>query len=311
MLTGAADVASAIEAVNCGSVFRFLTKPCLPAVLIETLTAALRQHQLTVAERELLEQTVRGVVRLLMDTLTLVNPTVSTRAYRMRRCVRHMVKKLGLTDAWQLEVAAMLSQFGQVVLGADASGAYAGPDHALLAQQLLGHIPRFEDVAAIIARQNVPIDPEEIGTPFLKRDRVRFGGHVLRAALAVEAATAGGQQAADAVAQLVRRHPDVDPALVRCLADVDEDLRALTPRTLPRLLLRAGMILDEDIVGASGALIMARGQEVSDAMLARMTRMASTDWLRTSVRVLVSQVTEFEPLPPRLAAAAGLSGGTS
>jgi hypothetical protein len=244
-----------------------------------------------------------------MDTLTLVNPSVSTRAYRMRRCVRHMVKKLGLTDAWQLEVAAMLSQFGQVVLGADAAGASAGPDHALLAQELLGHIPRFEEVAAIIGRQAAPIEAADIGVPFLERDRVTFGGHVLRTALEFEAATADGQPAAEAIARLARRS-DLDPALVRCLADVDADLQALTPRTLPRVLLRAGMLLDEDLTGTNGALIMARGHEVSEAMLARMMRMASTTWLRTPVKVLVSQVTEFEPLPRRRAPAAAAHSGS-
>jgi CheY-like chemotaxis protein len=305
MLTGGADVTAAVDAVNCGALFRFLTKPCLPAVLVETVAAALRQHQLIAAERELLEQTVSGVVRVLMDTLTLVNPTVSTRGYRMRRCVRHMVKTLGLADAWQLEVAAMLSQFGQVVLGGEAGEASTpgGSDHALLAQELLGHIPRFEEVAAIIGRQAAPIDPADITTPFQERDRVTFGGHVLRTALEFEAATADGQPAADAIARLVRRS-DLDPALVRCLADVDADLQKLTPRTLPRILLRPGMVLDEDLKSSSGALLMARGHEVSEAMLARMMRMAATDWLRAPVKVLVSQVTQFEPLPPRLAAPA-------
>ncbi len=312
MLTGGADVASAIDAVNCGALFRFLTKPCLPAVLVETVGAALRQHQLIVAERELLEETVSGVVRVLMDTLTLVNPTVSTRAYRMRRCVRHMIRKLGLRDAWELEVAAMLSQFGRVVLGTDAPAEAEGPDHAALAQQLLGHIPRFEQLAAIIARQSAPLDPEDLRTPFDQRDRIKFGGQVLRAALEFEAATADGQPAADAIALLVRRPADVDPALIRCLSDVDADLRALTPRTMSSAVLRPGMILDEDLKAANGVLIMARGQEVSEAMLARMMRMASTEWLRTQVKVLVSQVTEFEPLPPRqVAGAAAVAEGRS
>jgi CheY-like chemotaxis protein len=295
MLTGAADVGAAIESVNRGAVFRFLTKPCLPATLRDAIGAALRQHQLIVAERELLEHTVSGVVRVLMDTLTLVNPTVSTQSYRVRRCVRHMVKKLGLADAWQLEVAGMLSQIGCVVLGTDVPAAEV-VDHPALAMQLLGHIPRFEDVAAIIARQTSPLEPGEAETPFAERDRVRLGGHVLRAALEFEKAMSAGASAHEAVATLSRRR-DLDAALVSCLADVDDDLRALTPRTVFMAGLRAGMILDQDLRGAAGVLIMTRGHEVTSGMLARIHRMASADWLRTTVKVLVSQVPEFEPLP--------------
>lgn len=312
MLTGGADIAAAIDSVNCGAVFRFLTKPCLPATLTEAVAAALRQHQLIVAERELLEETVGGVVRVLMDTLTLVNPVVSNRAYRVRRCVRHMVRELNLADAWRLEVAAMLSQFGCVVLGTDAPASPGALDHPALAQQLLGHIPRFEEVAAIIGRQAAPLDPGDAQIPFAERDPVRLGGQVLRAALEFEAATSAGQPAQAAVAALMRRPADVDAALVRCLVDVDADLKALTPRTLGVNTLCPGMMLDEDLKGANGVLIMARGQEVTEAMLARMCRMASTDWMRKTVKVLVSQVTEFEPLPRRTTEPAlGIRGATS
>lgn len=296
MLTGGAEIGTAIDSVNCGAVFRFLTKPCMPTTLSDTVAAALRQHQLVEAERALLEETVSGVVRLLMDTLTLVNPVVSNRAYRIRRCVRHIVRTLALSDAWQLEVAGMLSQFGCVVLGTEAVA--EGIDHPALAQQLLGRIPRFEEVAAIIGRQAMPFDVTDAPVPFAARDRVRLGGQVLRAALEFEAATTAGQSAPEAIAALLRRPSDVDPQLIRALADVDADLRTLTPRTVVLNGLRAGMVLDEDLKGANGVLILARGQEVTDAMLARMIRMASADWLRTTVKVLVSQVTEFEPLPP-------------
>jgi ActR/RegA family two-component response regulator len=44
LLTGNADVPSAVDAVNAGEIFRFLTKPCPPEALIEAITAACAQH---------------------------------------------------------------------------------------------------------------------------------------------------------------------------------------------------------------------------------------------------------------------------
>src|SRR5205085_9651219 len=60
MLTGNADQQTAIDAVNEGHIFRFLNKPCPPETLEKTLRAALNQHHLITAEKELLELTLTG-----------------------------------------------------------------------------------------------------------------------------------------------------------------------------------------------------------------------------------------------------------
>jgi DNA-binding NtrC family response regulator len=60
MLTGNADLSSAVMAVNEGIIFHFLTKPCPSETLVRMLNNALKQHKLIAAERELSEQTRRG-----------------------------------------------------------------------------------------------------------------------------------------------------------------------------------------------------------------------------------------------------------
>jgi DNA-binding NtrC family response regulator len=67
LLTGQADLESAISAVNDGHVFRFLTKPCPTPVLVEALTAALEQHRLITSEKILLERTLVGSMRALTE----------------------------------------------------------------------------------------------------------------------------------------------------------------------------------------------------------------------------------------------------
>ncbi len=54
MLTGNADFQTAVDAVNQGHVFQFLLKPCEGERLVQSLSAAVRQHQLQTAERVLL-----------------------------------------------------------------------------------------------------------------------------------------------------------------------------------------------------------------------------------------------------------------
>jgi diguanylate cyclase (GGDEF)-like protein/PAS domain S-box-containing protein len=54
VLTGQADVSAAIEAVNRGNVFRFLTKPCSSEVLIQAIEDGLEINRLILSERALL-----------------------------------------------------------------------------------------------------------------------------------------------------------------------------------------------------------------------------------------------------------------
>jgi DNA-binding NtrC family response regulator len=113
MLTGNADVQTAIEAINEGSIFRFLIKPCSKETMARTITAALVQYRL-IAEKQLLEQTLSGCLQVLTEVLSLVNPAAFSRAERARRYIHHVVTAMQLGNPWQYEVAAMLSQLGCV-----------------------------------------------------------------------------------------------------------------------------------------------------------------------------------------------------
>lgn len=56
MLTGKADVSTAMSAVNRGEVFRFLTKPCPAPHLLAAIAAAVARHAALAAERSALRQ---------------------------------------------------------------------------------------------------------------------------------------------------------------------------------------------------------------------------------------------------------------
>src|SRR6266851_2891936 len=69
MLTGNADQQTAVEAINEGHIFRFLTKPCAPELLARAVAAGVEQHRLIHAEKEVLEQTLRGTITVLTEVL--------------------------------------------------------------------------------------------------------------------------------------------------------------------------------------------------------------------------------------------------
>ena len=102
MLSGQADMDAAVAAVNQGNIFQFLTKPCPVDTLTRALNSAVEQHRLITAERELLEQTLRGSIAVLSEILSLVNPLAFGRAQRIRRYLVHTAAKLDLRVALDL-----------------------------------------------------------------------------------------------------------------------------------------------------------------------------------------------------------------
>ena len=83
ILTGQTELQAAIDAVNLGSIFRFLTKPCSKDVLSTAIQASLRQYQLIRVEKELLEQTLGGSIQVMTEILSLISPTSFGRATRV------------------------------------------------------------------------------------------------------------------------------------------------------------------------------------------------------------------------------------
>ncbi len=164
LLTGDADLQSAIAAVNEGQIFRFLTKPCAPYQLRLAFEAAAVQYRLVTAERVLLEQTVHGAVKTLTDILALTSPLAFGRAARVRQHVQELGGALQVANRWQIEVAAMLSQLGSITIPEETIKRYyygealSEDEKAMLGrmpavtEELLANIPRLEPVRAILAR---------------------------------------------------------------------------------------------------------------------------------------------------------------
>ncbi len=162
MLTGNADLETAIEVVNKGNIFRFLTKPCPPEVLTTALKDAVRQHQLVLAERELLEKTLHGAIRVLTEILSVVDPRAFDRSQALRDLMVPLAKALKQDNAWELSLAAMLSQIGNVTIPPKVLTKLRSRLSLLASEQelldrvprvgrdWLARIPRLEKVAEIV-----------------------------------------------------------------------------------------------------------------------------------------------------------------
>jgi len=299
MLTGHADLTAAMAAVNEGNIFRFLTKPAPPDALAAVLKAALNQYRLVTAERELLEKTLHGSVKVLTEVLSLTNPMAFSKASRLKRYVSHIADELQLPDAWQFEVAAMLSQVGCVTLAPETlQKAYVGEElsqeeektfaaHPEVARELLARIPRLEPVARMIAGQRDPSRAGETVADADERKIVVLGAQVLKIALEFDRLITRGLSQESAVAQLRKNSPESELTIIAALQNLDLTPAGMTARTVSASELETGMIFDEDVWSRRKTLLIASGQEVTFPVLKRLLTYARGVGIVEPIKVLV------------------------
>jgi ActR/RegA family two-component response regulator len=295
MLTGKADLTTAIDAVNRGQIFRFLAKPCDPEFFRSCLDAALEQHYLVNAEHLLLEETVRGSIAVLVDIMALSNPAAFGRATRIQAYVHHIASTLGLKNLWQYETAALLSQIGCVavpngVIERIVAGETIPPEqaemierHPEVAREILGKIPRLQTVADIVGAQR-KVFRDDASLP---RD-VKLGGLLLAAALDFDDLVTLGASPSQAVDVLKRSAAGYGDRILDALETADILGSTCSTQAVPILELEVGMILDEEVRDLSGHLLGSPRQSLTRGSLERLRNYARLEHLSVAeVRVRV------------------------
>jgi response regulator RpfG family c-di-GMP phosphodiesterase len=304
MLTGQGDLSVAMNAVNQGNIFRFLTKPCPPEELAFALHAGIEQYNLVIAEKVLLEKTLKGAVKVLSDVLSMVNPTAFGRASRVRRVVRQLCTEMGLELSWKIELGAMLSQIGCVIVPeATLKKAFEGKalltdelrmylSHPLVGRDLINRIPRLEEVAEIIAYQEKLWSGGGIPRDTKKGSEIPLGSRLLKIALDFDILKAAGHTSLDAYTELMKRTNWYDPDALKALRSVLDLEISYEVRAVNIDQMTPGMILAEDVRGMSGTLLIANGQEVSKSLLLRLRNFAFTAGIKQPIKVFVPRSPE-------------------
>jgi hypothetical protein len=259
--------------------------------------AAAAQHRLITAERVLLEQTLHGSIKALTDVLALTNPASFGRASRIKQRVSELAGILKTEGRWQVEVAAMLSQLGCITLpAATIEKVYYGrplaaDEEQMVAQvpaiteQLLGSIPRLEVVRGIIAAAAKPFGHRSCSDPLVGRC-----SQLLRAAVDFDVLEAQGRTHEFALATLRGQSDRYDADVVGALDALYGTGRAQQEiREIPLSNLEIGMVFAEDVKLATGALLAARGYEVTAGFVER-ARNFQHGVAKNAVRVIMPAI---------------------
>ncbi len=300
LLTGYTDLGAAMEAVNEGNIFRFLTKPCAKEVLVPAINSGVQQYELIRSEKELLEKTLLGSIKVLADVLAASNPEAFGRSLRIAQFVRHVANKFTFAFRWRLEAAATLSQLGCVTLDTDlvqksVAGTKLSQDdqarfdtHPKAAMRLLAGIPRLEASAWMIGQQLLLEIPTQVpDLPAAEMKETVFGAKVLKLAVAFDQLRLKLSSDAEAIAKLCTRRTEFELELVNALNGIRAVGGGMEPRRVSTLKLATGMVLDQDIRNKEGMLLVAKGQELTSAVLIRLENFAKAGLIEKEVQVLV------------------------
>ncbi|HEX2733580.1 MAG TPA: HD domain-containing phosphohydrolase [Polyangiaceae bacterium] len=281
LLTGHADVPSAAAAINEGQVFRFLTKPCAPPVLLGAVDAGVEMHRLVTSERVLLEQTLHGCVHMLVDILAITSPASFGRANRIKKYVTELASRLRIRDRWQVEVAAMLSQIGTIILPPETidklhCGSALTPDEqkmaartAATAEQLLARIPRLEEVRYLLAEASRTSGSS--ATMNAPKHQLEQSVQALRIAMDFDLLEGTGQSPDVALSTMAGRPERYDPEVLKVFVELRGELEPRQAiRQISAAALRVGMVLAEDMRMTSGTLLVARGYEITASFLKKV-----------------------------------------
>ncbi len=302
MLTGNADQQTAIDAINRGSIFRFFTKPCPAEDLAVGIQAGIDQHHLITAERELLESTLAGSIKVLADVVAMNDPVAYGLATRLREWVRLLSVEFKLPRSWQLDMAAMLLPIGQVSIPPELVAkkrrgeALTGAEEALFirapeaGRNLIANIPRMSKVAELIWLQDRGYDGSGFPAEGPKGNDIPFDARLLKILKDLAESCPSGILDPTAFAQLDRNRTQYDLTL---LSKVRSCLMSLLGSTqpveveVPVSTLRTGNLVLSDIRLTNGHLILSANTMLSAAQVERLRALGKIYSFVEPVRVRV------------------------
>jgi response regulator RpfG family c-di-GMP phosphodiesterase len=303
MLTGYLNQATAVEAINRGSIFCFLNKPCPAEKLTETLDAAVAQHNLILAEQELLENTLGASLKVLAEILALAEPKTFGQAEALRDSVRVLANAMKLSPTWEFEAAALLAQIGYVtippelILKTRQAQPLTDQEKDVFARipaigsSLLSQIPRLEGVARIILYQHKRFDGTGFPGDGLAGTAIPQGARMLKALVDLSRLEVGGTKRADALAQMRERAGWYDPALLEALEKTPPATQAKTP-SLPAYAtainfanLRVGHVLCSNLETKGGMLLVTAGNKITPMLIHRLRNFSSLYGIQEPVYV--------------------------
>jgi response regulator RpfG family c-di-GMP phosphodiesterase len=307
MLTGNIDQATAVAAINRGTVFRYLVKPCDARTFAETLIDAVQAHRRMLAARGVPDATVMGLVEAFRTIVARVDPPLLQRIERLEAHLSQLLEAEGRKVEWQMRVLPLLSQLGCLGLpAATLERAGAGEseslppdqqrewlDHPARGAAMFAGLPRFEELTDAIAYQLKDFDGGGIPADGLAGEQIPEAARRLRLAIAWDEAQRRADTPTAAIESLKESIAAFDPARFATLKALVSPPRDDGRTTVVSVTDAApGMVLDEAVVTHGGVWLVSKGQALTAASVERLRTFHENGQIDDGIRVRRAEAQE-------------------
>ena len=287
MLTGNADRETAIASVNDSGVFKYLNKPCPLSAIAESVREAIAEYHRAIAEKELLQGTLAGSLKMLREILAINDPESCQTTSSLRNAGNLFAKHTNMQKPWMLDMAITLATIGDVMLPPHLRAKIIDNEELdeiekelvrstpEVAHKLLMNIPRLSEVAEGIYYKNKYFN----GTGFPDDDKA--GGqipliarilHLLEYLVANSESGSPDEISFEKIGSFKGRF---DPKLIDHARACFIDNSDVENKTVRRLTIKLDALLPGDkitdaIKTESGEVALAAGSEMTEALIQRM-----------------------------------------
>ena len=306
--TGHDDEPTISKAVETGA-FGYVCKPYSVQDLESAIEMALYRVARDRERDEILEKSVGGGIKILMEILSVVDHESFVRGQKLGVLMRDLAGALGISPTWELEVGALVSHIGHVMIPGSIIVKHRlrtplnSVENALLTRspefghELLMHVPRLEPIARMVLYQNKEFDGAGFPDDAVSGLDIPVGSRMLRVlGDYVDLETAGTLKVQ--ALQIMngaggRYDPEILREAIRCVIDVPP--KGARPVTFQEL--KVGDCLVAPVETVDGVVMVAAGQTITPVCLRRLGNLETLSGIKEPLYVTEEPLPDPPPVP--------------
>lgn len=299
LISGFADMKVAKAAINDANIFRFLTKPILSEQLITVLNESIHHFDSLATEKDVLNRTVKGIMKILIDILANINPIAMKQAVQIRTVANDIAVQMQLRNTWEVEISALVSQIGCLNMSPELTNKlYHGmltndADKKLIegfperGKQMIQNIPTLTNVATAIGFQLYSYDGTYPKNSEVTGENLPITSRILKVAFDFCRQKLLGKTPAMIINEMRVNSYLYDPKVFTALMTINKMTSGnFVIRAIPFKALRIGMVLAEPMRDDEQFILVAKGQEITDTLLLRLINVAKIKNIIEPIRVI-------------------------
>lgn len=278
------------------------------------------KEKLLLSEQQLLDKTLKGSIKMLIDILSMVSPLELFPSKQTSQNAKKIANSINIKNVWELEIALLLSKLGCItipfeVLDNKLNGRKLTQaqlqvymEHPQLGKKLLSNIPRFEYIGESIAYQFKRFDGSGYPADKVSGRDIPLFGRILIILNDIDELNLNGNSKEDNFAFIKTRTNYYDPEILKYVTKdmfIEDEVKlnnnkikeshksyyVLNQNQRNEVLttgvssLINGMVIAENVVNKNGLVIVYSNKEITEVIRQSLIHLAQLGTISDLIHV--------------------------